>query len=121
MFIVQPWEFYKRVENRAVNRGLYVFVLCLITAPCMNCGEPMKFTHELENYDRVKEVLRKALKPKAVVFDLGGDLIDSSERYSRCLCEVIGKDDVRHLEDLISIDDTMRIFRIASYQKSSWY
>jgi len=34
--------------------------------------------------------LKEAIKPKAVVFDLDGTLIDSSERYSRCIREAKG-------------------------------
>jgi len=40
------------------------------------------------------EVLREleeALKPKAVVFDLDGVLVNSNERYRRCLEEVLRK------------------------------
>ena len=36
-----------------------------------------------EVIDALKE-LREALKPKAVVFDLDGVLVDCSERYARC-------------------------------------
>mgnify|MGYP000389064791 CR=1 FL=1 len=34
--------------------------------------------------------LREALKPKAVVFDLDGVLVDSSERYNKCYEEARG-------------------------------
>lgn len=54
--------------------------------------------------------LREALKPKAVVFDLDGVLVDSSRRYEKCMRETMRKYRVRKPEELKHIVGAMRDF-----------
>lgn len=62
LFIDGPWGFYVRITDLAKDKGLKDFEPCLFTVPCTFCDKQMIFTHKLENYDRVKEVLREAFR-----------------------------------------------------------
>lgn len=63
-----------------------------------------------EEITKALKDLRETLKPKAVVFDLGGVLVDSSERYRRCLEGAMREYNASSAEGLEYIAGTRRAF-----------
>lgn len=63
-----------------------------------------------EEITKALKDLREALKPKAIVFDLDVVLMDSSERYRRCLEEAMRKYNTSSAEGLGYIAGTRRAF-----------
>jgi len=59
-FILDPWEFYKRIIERVKKLGLKGFEPALFTIPCKYCGRPMVFTHKNENWGEIRETLYQA-------------------------------------------------------------